>query len=986
MKASYESSFGLMAGNPGNPFQNDISPSVRPSLGHGSNPSAVSELSIDENGVQQPPANPTPRNDAGVAEGVTVDLLQPNVSASIHLSLGQEMKTEQDMRDQFAEGNKPSVNRAKQGWLLGKKWAAHNWHPTRFFPIYKVLKGYKKGFILPDMVTGLSEGCMAVPQGMSYAMLANLDPIYGLYCGLIYPPIYLIFGTSPQCSFGVSAIEAVLVAESIDSTIGEGAPKEFRLAATLLLTAIMGSIFLAMRLANLGLLADFLADPVLSGFSTASALVIASKQFKYLFGIDEVQSNWMVVQWWELVSNIHRTNWLALILGVGSIIVLVFFKWLNKRVEALRHFPIPGTLVCIIISTFISWVFKIDQPPLDVDVVGFIPAGLPRFTWPWSFTYPTRDPPDQPYEYTLGPLGLQLLPNALALCFIYFVIHISTTKTIAKLNGIKLDNDQELVAMGIANFVGSLISCFPNATSLSRTSVNHSIGVQTVLHNAPYSALMLLTLLVLTRALYHLPMTILAAIVIVGVWSIMDFKCAERLWRLGGVDFWIWLTAFLVTSIFGAMAGVIGSVALSIIWLLKKSARPTAAILGRLPGTTVYRSLKRFPMAIEYSGIKIFRFDASLNFSNADFFEDKIKLLAQSENRLKVLVIDASSINDLDVTAVAMFDRVYQFYSKQYVQILFANWKGPMREFLEKAEFYDIIPEFHCFLSLHDAVLHARMLLASDPFKTPIVLSEADVGGSGSEGQNKDQIQLEQQPSAVGNAAADSKDFDERQQRRFWSMKAMRSLVWPSFRDRRPGDADDIAGIDKSSDHTLNSTPQQNSEEATTTAIGLGVTETMSFTGKDTSAHSPNNLQRRAISRYEGSGGRVEETEDNNGGAGSTGGSPKVLNRPFHQRGSSAGAHSYKRIVAEQKDGSPVRLAVPFGVVSHRVGVSGGGFEEVATSMDPLGAGGGDSGVLVWDGLSAQEPMVCHENVLGTERQWIVYTSSHMSSSRGAPH
>eukprot|EP01068_Selenidium_serpulae_P000772 Selendium_serpulae@DN11363_c0_g1_i1.p1 len=254
------------------------------------------------------------------------------------------------------------------------------------------MKRYKpKIALMPDMVTGFSEGIMAVPQGMSYALLANMDPIYGLYCGLIYPMVYMFFGSSIHCSFGVSAIEAVLVADTINSTIGEHAPQDFRVEATLLLSVLMGLVFVAMRLAGLGVLADFLADPVLSGFSSASAIVIATKQFGYLFGIEEVTSSWMVVQMWQLVSNLGSTNWVALTMGCCGMGLLVAFRYINKRFKVFSRFPLPGALVLIVVTTLITWLARLDISH-GLEIVGFIPEGLPKFTTPFSISYPHDTP------------------------------------------------------------------------------------------------------------------------------------------------------------------------------------------------------------------------------------------------------------------------------------------------------------------------------------------------------------------------------------------------------------------------------------------------------------------------------------------------------------------------------------------------------------------------------------------------------------------
>eukprot|EP00918_Siedleckia_nematoides_P035825 GHVU01077841.1.p1 GENE.GHVU01077841.1~~GHVU01077841.1.p1 ORF type:complete len:246 (-),score=28.13 GHVU01077841.1:13-750(-) len=244
-------------------------------------------------------------------------------------------------------------------------------------------------------------------------------------------------------------------------------------------------ICIILRLLGIGVISDFLADPVLSGFSTASAIIIGTKQLNALFGLPQIKSDWVYVTWYRLCINIHKTNWAAFITGTLGLGVLIAFRFINRLTPFLRKYPIPGPMIVVVLSVVISAAATLDQHPFYISVVGEIPRGLPVPRVPFMIDYPE---PTDAYQYTGGSVVWPLLAWSLALAIMYYVIHISVSKTIAKMEGYKIDADQEFVAHGIAGLSGSFFQCYPCATSLSRTSVNQSIGAKTPLHNIPNAA------------------------------------------------------------------------------------------------------------------------------------------------------------------------------------------------------------------------------------------------------------------------------------------------------------------------------------------------------------------------------------------------------------------------------------------------------------------------------------------------------------------
>ncbi|KFH09745.1 STAS domain-containing protein [Toxoplasma gondii VAND] len=699
--------------------------------------------------------------------------------------------TERDIHREFdlTKGGGGVVTRVKAE--AKSRWRDFSWTQLLLssFPIIGVLKSYSRHNLNADFFSGISAGVMAVPMGMSYAMLANLPPQFGLYVGLFYPFFYMLMGTGKHVVVGVSAIEDLLAGEAVSRIIGE---KEFvsqlesqkrllldkglarsaledtllqrieshealltqaRIDISIGLCVCVGIVYAIMRVLQAGLLADLLSVPVLSGFSTASAFLIGTSQLKHMTGLavpaDVENADFKIMrQWWYCFSNISEWNGMAVGICCLSIVLLAGCKFLSRRY--FKSFPLPGPLIVVAVFTTVTYLCRLNEK-FGVKVIGHIPDGFPSARLPSFYVpvLPASDLDGSAVTYRLA--FLDVLREAFPLTVMFFIIHISIAKTITQQKKTyQIDPDQELCALAFCNFLGSLFQCFPCATSLSRTSVVSATGAQTQLHNISNMLVMILTLSLITPLLYFLPNAVLAAVVLFGVYGMMDFSEFFRLCKIGGLDVLLWLVCFFITVVFGAMEGILASIVLSLLWLLRKTARPQCIVLGRLPQTYIYRNIERFRMAKEEPGIKIVRFDASLNFSNSDYFDSRVRQKLEPSTRY--LIIDGSSINDLDVTSIRMLQRLCSHLKQNGITMVFANWKGPMRDFLQRAQFYETLPPENCFLSLHDAVFWAKQKLAAQQKIYEVhALDRAGIPGLEREGECAS--------STAGNATAPLEPF-----------------------------------------------------------------------------------------------------------------------------------------------------------------------------------------------------------------------------------
>ncbi len=545
-------------------------------------------------------------------------------------------------------------------------------------PILDWLPNYNKSWLKGDINAGLTVGVVLIPQGIAYAMIAGLPPIYGLYTALIPQVIYALFGTSRQLSIGPAAMDSLIVAAGV-SVLAEIGTQHF-IEFAILLSFLMGAMQLIFGVFKLGFLVNFLSKPVISGFTSAAALIIGFNQFKHLFGIGVERNNKIHVLLNDTFNNISAINIATTIIGIAAILVLIFLSRRYKK--------IPAALVVVIIGLLVVRIFSLDQ--FGVKIVGEIPKGLPSFTMP-SFS---KD------------VVVDLLPAALTLAFIVFLEAISIAKAMeAKHTDHKVIPNQELIALGMSNIVGSFFQAYPASGGFSRTAVNNQANAKTQMASLIAAIVVGFTLLFLTPVFYYLPKAVLGAIIIVSVFGLLDFKTPKLLWRYAKIDLAILIITLLATSMIGITEGILCGIVISIAMLIYKSTKPHIAILGRIPGTNYYRNKKRFEDVSIHENILIVRFDAQLHFANLSYFRDKLQEFSKDKgDALKFLIIDGSSLNNLDSSAIFALTEICAFFKNKQIKLAFTGIKGPVRDKMAKSGLVKEIGEEFFFMSIHGAV------------------------------------------------------------------------------------------------------------------------------------------------------------------------------------------------------------------------------------------------------------------------------------------
>lgn len=556
--------------------------------------------------------------------------------------------------------------------------AATRWM-RRLLPIAEWLPAYDRTDLRGDLLAGATIGVLLVPQSMAYAVLAGLPPIYGLYGALVPLVVYTLMGTSRQLAIGPIAIDMLIVAAGLGALAEPFSARYIQLA--FLLALLVGVFQLAMGAARLGFLVNLLSRPVIAGFMSAAALIIMFSQLGPLLGLDLPQEQHIYTLVWEAVQQAGAVAPPSALVGLSSIFLLVSLS---------RWAPLfPAPLFVVALATFLSWEFGLEG--LGVATVGDIPQGLPPFALP---------------DLSLGAFR-SLLPTVVALGLIQFMTVMSLGKTFAARHGYALDANRELWAVGGANVLGSLFRSPPVSASFSRSALNDQAGARTPMSNAVAAVLVGLTLLFLTPLFAYLPLPALAALIIVAAYGLFDWRELRTLYYLKPIDGRVALLTFTATLVIGIQEGILIGIGASVVAVMYRISRPNVVELGHLPGTRSFRDVRKNAEARRLPQVLLFRVDASFSFANAEYLKDLILDVVRPERPwLKAIVVDASSINDLDTTAVAVLETVADALEASDVELYFGGGKEPVLEVLRRAGLYDRLSEEHFFLSPHRAIKH----------------------------------------------------------------------------------------------------------------------------------------------------------------------------------------------------------------------------------------------------------------------------------------
>lgn len=547
----------------------------------------------------------------------------------------------------------------------------------KFFPILDWLPNYKRSHLSGDISAGFTVGIMLIPQGMAYAMIAGLPPVYGLYAALVPNFIYALTGSSRKLAVGPVALDSLIVASGLAAmkltTEGE------YLAMALFLAFFVGVLQLAMGFLKMGFLANFLSRPVVNGFTSAAALVIGVSQLKYVLGLN-FKSIGTIDTLKQLWYHLGETNFWDLGIGLSAMMIIFLLKKLNRK--------LPAAMLVVILS--IIGIYFLAGKDGAVTLLGTIPEGLPSF---------------QIHNFEFNK-WTRALPIAMALAFIAFAEAMSMAKAVEeKTQEYYTNPNQELKALGMSNIVGSFFQSFPANAGLSRTAVNVEEGAKTGLASIISALIVGLTLLFLTSYFQFLPKTVLGAIILVAIFGLIDLKYPSQLGKQQRDEFILWMVTFLATLFIGITQGIIFGVLFSLLLLVYRTSRPHIAVLGKIKGMEYFKNLKRFPEDVEvHDEILMLRFDAQLFFANVHFFKSALmKEIERKGSKLRYVILNAEPVNYIDNTAMNELEKIILNLRDKGIVFKLAGAIGPIRDILQKSEFLNVIGEENIYVRTAEA-------------------------------------------------------------------------------------------------------------------------------------------------------------------------------------------------------------------------------------------------------------------------------------------
>jgi solute carrier family 26, other len=648
-----------------------------------------------------------------------------------------------------------SAERIRQSMYSKKDWKRRVY---TFFPlIFQFKTFYKTSYIFWDVVAGLTMAMFYIPQGMAYGKVAGLEPINGLYSAFFIPIIYAVFGTSRQISVGTFSIMCLMMAGPVErlvklhepfvpiqpvnftnTTIGPSSNKDeqiFRVQVAVVVTLISGLVQVIMGIFHLGFLATYFSDALVNGFSCGAAFHVLAAQWPNILGYSigsHVGMFRLFYIYFDIFSKISQINWASVIISIICMSILVVFKEvINPRVKKRFNCPIPIEIILLIAITLIQKYGKLAEK-FNVHIVGDVPQGLPI--------------PEVPQ---LARFFKEVYLDAFAMAIVGFAISASLCKLFCLRFHYSVDFDQELLAMGLANCFGSFFKCHTGAGGMARSVVVADVGMKSQLATIVSCSIIFAVLMWIGKFFGDVPTCVLSAIICIALKELLfKLRDTRKLWKISSFDLMVWMISFLSTVFLDVLPGLMIGFTFSLLTIIFRTQRPACRVLGRLPNTDIYEDVRDYPQAVEISGIKIIRFDCSLYFANADYFEDTVMEMTNFDSLsdllesepameesltiitsmqqahfseqglidgrvlkepLQYVILDCSTWAYVDSVGVRALKNVLKRFSDRGVRVLLAVCKSNVREMFLRCDVYEqkSVGKDDIFLTVHDAVLSA---------------------------------------------------------------------------------------------------------------------------------------------------------------------------------------------------------------------------------------------------------------------------------------
>jgi SulP family sulfate permease len=545
----------------------------------------------------------------------------------------------------------------------------------RWLPCLDWGRRYNRASAAQDGLAALIVTLMLIPQSLAYAMLAGLPPVAGLYASILPLLAYALFGSSRTLAVGPVAVVSLMTAAALGPLFPAGSAEY--VGAAMLLALLSGLLLAGMALLRLGFVANFLSHPVISGFISASGILIAVGQLKHILGISASGENLQQLLP-ALLQGLPAVHGPTLLIGACS---LLFLWWVRGQLKPLLmrlglgatmagNLAKAGPVLAIIVSILVVSLLGLEQA--GVKVVGAVPQGLP------GLSLPTLD-------YSLA---LQLLPAALLISLVGFVESVSVAQTLAAKRRQRIEPDNELLGLGGANLAAAFSGGFPVTGGFARSVVNFDAGAQTPMAGVLTAGGIALSVLLLTPLLHNLPQAVLAATIMVAVLSLVDLKALGRTWRYSRQDGAAQAATLGGVLLLGVEAGILLGVGLSLLLFLWRTSRPHMAVVGQVPGSEHFRNIDRFAV-VESPSVLSLRVDESLYFPNARFLEERIGELIATRPQVRHLVLMCPGVNLIDASALESLEAIVERLQAAGVQLHLSEVKGPVMDRLRRSDFLE---------------------------------------------------------------------------------------------------------------------------------------------------------------------------------------------------------------------------------------------------------------------------------------------------------
>ncbi|KAH1081371.1 hypothetical protein J1N35_021132 [Gossypium stocksii] len=567
-----------------------------------------------------------------------------------------------------------------------------------FLPILEWGPRYTFQFLKSDLISGITIASLAIPQGISYAKLANLPPILGLYSSFIPPLIYAMMGSSRDLAVGTVAVASLLISSMLGDEVNAAENPTLYLHLAFTATFFAGLLQASLGLLRLGFIVDFLSHATIVGFMGGAATVVILQQLKGILGLQHfTQSTDIISVLRSVFSQIHEWRWESAVLGAVFLFFLLLSRYFSKRRPKFFWISAMAPLTTVILGSLLVYLTHAEKH--GVDVIGNLKKGLnPPSFGDFVFT--------SPYLTTAVKTGM--ITGIIALAE-----GIAVGRSFAMFKHYNIDGNKEMVAIGTMNIVGSCFSCYLTTGPFSRSAVNFNAGCKTAMSNVVMAIAVMFTLLFLTPLFHYTPLVVLSAIIISAMLGLIDYEAAIHLWKVDKFDFVVCMGAYVGVVFASVEVGLVIAVAISVLRLLLFVARPKTFVLGNLPNSTIYRSVEQYPATKDVPGILILQIDAPIYFANSSYLRERIsrwideeedKLKSTGETSLQYIIFNMSAVGNIDTSGISMLEEVKKITDRRGLKLVLANPGAEVMKKLNKSKFIETIGKEWIYLTVGEAV------------------------------------------------------------------------------------------------------------------------------------------------------------------------------------------------------------------------------------------------------------------------------------------